>query len=150
MFVVMRSGATEAEVNGVKGLILAEGLTPFENAGSSRTVIAVVGELGKRREQLRQRLEAPPGVAQVTPISKPYKLVSREFHPEDTVIRVMDTSIGDGSLTVMAGPCAVESRQRLRETAESVRAHGATFLRVAASKPRTSTYSFQGLGIEGL
>ena len=81
MFVVMRSGATEAEVNGVKGLILAEGLTPFENAGTSRTVIAVVGELGKRREQLKQRLEATPGVAQVTPISKPYKLVSREFHP---------------------------------------------------------------------
>ena len=150
MFVVMRSGATEAEVNGVKGLILAEGLTPFENAGTSRTVIAVVGELGKRREQLKQRLEATPGVAQVTPISKPYKLVSREFHPEDTVIRVMDTSIGDGSLTVMAGPCSVESRDQLMETVDFVAEHGATIIRGGAFKPRSSPYSFQGLGVEGL
>jgi 3-deoxy-7-phosphoheptulonate synthase len=150
MFVVMRSGASEAEVNGVKGLILAEGLTPFENAGTSRTVIAVVGELGKRREQLKQRLEATPGVAQVTPISKPYKLVSREFHPEDTVIRVMDTSIGDGSLTVMAGPCSVESRDQLMETVDFVAAHGATIIRGGAFKPRSSPYSFQGLGVEGL
>jgi 3-deoxy-7-phosphoheptulonate synthase len=150
MFVVMRSGATEAEVNGVKGLILAEGLTPFENAGTSRTVIAVVGELGKRREQLKQRLEATAGVAQVTPISKPYKLVSREFHPEDTVIRVMDTSIGDGSLTVMAGPCSVESRDQLMDTVDFVAAHGATIIRGGAFKPRSSPYSFQGLGVEGL
>ena len=150
MFVVMRSGASEAEVNGVKGLILAEGLTPFENAGTSRTVIAVVGELGKRREQLKQRLEATPGVAQVTPISKPYKLVSREFHPEDTVIRVMDTSIGDGSLTVMAGPCSVESRDQLMETVDFVAANGATIIRGGAFKPRSSPYSFQGLGVEGL
>jgi len=150
MFVVMRSGATEAEVNGVKGLILAEGLTPFENAGTNRTVIAVVGELGKRREQLQQRLELTPGVAQVTPISKPYKLVSREFHPEETVIRVMDTAIGDGTLTVMAGPCSVESRDQLLETVDFVAAHGATIIRGGAFKPRSSPYSFQGLGVEGL
>ena len=81
MFVVMRTGATEAEVIGVKGLILAEGLTPFENAGDARIVIAVVGEIGRRREQLTSRLEAQPGVDRVTAISKPYKLVSREFHP---------------------------------------------------------------------
>ena len=104
MFVVMRAGAGEAEVIGVKGLILAEGLTPFENAGADRTVIAIVGEIGKRRDSLQARLESTPGVASVTPISKPYKLVSREFHPEDTVIRVLDAAIGDGSLTVMAGP----------------------------------------------
>ena len=81
MFVVMRTGATEAEVNGVKGLILAEGLTPFENAGQDRTVIAVVGEIGKGREALEARLGSTPGVASVTRITKPYKLVSREFHP---------------------------------------------------------------------
>jgi 3-deoxy-7-phosphoheptulonate synthase len=150
MFVVMRSGATEAEVNGVKGLILAEGLTPFENAGTNRTVIAVVGELGKRREQLRQRLEGTAGVAQVTPISKPYKLVSREFHPEDSVIRVMDTAVGDGTLTVMAGPCSVESRDQLLETVDFVARHGATIIRGGAFKPRSSPYSFQGLGVEGL
>jgi 3-deoxy-7-phosphoheptulonate synthase len=150
MFVVMRTGAGEAEVNGVKGLILAEGLTPFENAGTDRTVIAVVGEIGKRREALQARLEATPGVASVTRITKPYKLVSREFHPEDTVIRVLDTAIGDGALTVMAGPCSVESRDQLLETVDFVAAHGATVIRGGAFKPRTSPYSFQGLGVEGL
>ena len=150
MFVVMRTGAGEAEVNGVKGLILAEGLTPFENAGADRTVIAVVGEIGRRREQLRARLEALAGVAQVTAISKPYKLVSREFHPENTVIDVLDTRVGDGRLTVMAGPCSVESRDQLFETVDHVAAHGATIIRGGAFKPRTSPYSFQGLGVEGL
>ncbi len=150
MFVVMRTGASEAEVNGVKSLILAEGLTPFENAGADRTVIAVVGEIGRRREQLRVRLEGTPGVATVTAISKPYKLVSREFHPEDTVIRVLDAVVGDGSLTVMAGPCAVESRDQLFETVDHVAAHGATIIRGGAFKPRTSPYAFQGLGVEGL
>jgi 3-deoxy-7-phosphoheptulonate synthase len=150
MFVVMRTGAGEAEVNGVKGLILAEGLTPFENAGTDRTVIAVVGEIGKRREQLKGRLEALAGVAQVAQITKPYKLVSREFHPENTVIRVLDTAVGDGGLTVMAGPCSVESRDQLFETVDHVSAHGATIIRGGAFKPRTSPYSFQGLGVEGL
>ena len=150
MFVVMRAGAGEAEVIGVKGLILAEGLTPFENAGADRTVIAIVGEIGKRRDSLQARLEGTPGVASVTRISKPYKLVSREFHPEDTVIRVLDAAIGDGSLTVMAGPCSVESRDQLMETVDFVAGHGATIIRGGAFKPRTSPYSFQGLGVEGL
>jgi len=150
MFVVMRTGAGEAEVNGVKGLILAEGLTPFENAGADRTVIAVVGEIGKRREQLKGRLEALAGVAQVAQITKPYKLVSREFHLENTVIKVLDTAVGDGGLTVMAGPCSVESRDQLFETVDHVAGHGATIIRGGAFKPRTSPYSFQGLGVEGL
>jgi 3-deoxy-7-phosphoheptulonate synthase len=150
MFVVMRTGAAEAEVIGVKSLILAEGLTPFENAGAGRTVIAVVGEIARRREALRTRLEAMPGVEVVTPISKPYKLVSREFQPEDTVIRVLDAVIGNGSLTVMAGPCSIESREQLMETVVFVAAHGATVIRGGAFKPRTSPYSFQGLGVEGL
>jgi 3-deoxy-7-phosphoheptulonate synthase len=150
MFVEMRTGATEAEIIGVKGLILAEGLTPFENAGPRRVVIAVVGEIGRRREQLRSLLEGTPGVASVTDISKPYKLVSREFHPEDTVIHALDASIGDGTLTVMAGPCAIESREQLMETVDFVSAHGATVIRGGAFKPRTSPYSFQGLGVEGL
>jgi 3-deoxy-7-phosphoheptulonate synthase len=150
MFVVMRTGASEAEVIGVKGLILSEGLTPFENAGAGRTVIAVVGEIGRRREALRARLESTPGVANVTPISKPYKLVSREFHPEDTVLRILDATIGDGTLTVMAGPCSVENRDQLMETVDFVAANGATIIRGGAFKPRTSPYSFQGLGVEGL
>ena len=83
---------------------------------------AVVGEVGSRRPQLIARLEAMPGVASATPISRPFKLASREFHPEDTVIRVLDAVIGDGSLSVMAGPCSVEGRDQLLETALAVKA----------------------------
>jgi 3-deoxy-7-phosphoheptulonate synthase len=150
MFVVMTVSASEAEILGVKSRILAEGLTPFDHVGEERTVIAVVGEIGTRRPALLEQFARLPGVASVTPISRPYKLVSREFHPEDTVIRVLDAVIGDGSLTVMAGPCSVESKEQLFETADAVKAAGATILRGGAFKPRTSPYSFQGLGVQGL
>ncbi len=150
MFVVMAAAATEAEINGVKSHILAEGLTPYDHAGSERVVIAVVGDVGPRRQVLMSRLGALAGVEAVTPISRPFKLTSREFHPEDTIIRVLDTVIGDGSLTIMAGPCSVESRDQLMETADFVAANGATVIRGGAFKPRTSPYSFQGLGVEGL
>ena len=150
MFVVMTVGATEAEILGVKSQILAEGLTPFEHAGAERTVIAVVGEIGSRKPMLLERFGRLAGVERVTPINRPFKLTSREFHPEDTVIRVLDAVIGDGSLTVMAGPCSIESRDQLLETADAVAAAGATILRGGAFKPRTSPYSFQGLGIQGL
>ena len=150
MFVVMTVGADEAEVLGVKSQILAEGLTPFDHVGADRTVIAVVGEIGARRPVLMDRLAALAGVERVTPISRPFKLTSREFHPEDTVIRVLDAAIGDGSLTMMAGPCSVESRDQLFETADAVKAAGATVLRGGAFKPRTSPYAFQGLGVEAL
>src|SRR5687767_6584105 len=142
--------ASEAEIIGVKSSILAEGLTPYEHKGAERLVIAVVGEVGPRRTQLLGRLGEMPGVERVTPISKPFKLTSREFHPEDTVVRVMDTAVGDGSLTMMAGPCSVESREQLMETADAVAAAGATILRGGAFKPRSSPYSFQGLGVEAL
>jgi 3-deoxy-7-phosphoheptulonate synthase len=150
MFVVMSTSASEAEILGVKSRILAEGLTPYEHAGSGGTVLAVVGEVAGRREQLMSQLAALPGVETVTPISRPFKLTSREFHPEDSVIRVLDAAIGDGSLTVMAGPCSVESRDQLMETARAVRTAGATVLRGGAFKPRTSPYAFQGLGVEAL
>jgi 3-deoxy-7-phosphoheptulonate synthase len=150
MFVVMAVGASEAEVLNVKSQILEEGLNPFEHVGEERTVIAVVGEIGTRKPVLLDRLAALPGVESVTPISRPFKLTSREFHPEDTVIRVLDAVIGDGSLTVMAGPCAVEHRDQMLETAESVATAGATILRGGAFKPRTSPYAFQGLGVEAL
>jgi 3-deoxy-7-phosphoheptulonate synthase len=150
MFVVMRTAATEAEVLGVKSRILAEGLTPYEHAGASGLQLAVVGELGGRRAALSEELAGLPGVERVTPINRPFKLTSREFHPEDTVIRALDATIGDGSLTVMAGPCSVESRDQLMETARRVKAAGATILRGGAFKPRTSPYAFQGLGVEAL
>ena len=150
MFVVMAVGASEGEINAVKSHILAEGLSPYDHEGTERVVIAVVGEIGPRKPVLMSRLEALPGVETVTPISRPFKLTSREFHPEDTVIRVLDATIGDGSLTVMAGPCSIESREQLLETAEGVAASGATVIRGGAFKPRTSPYSFQGLGVEAL
>jgi 3-deoxy-7-phosphoheptulonate synthase len=150
MFVVMARTASEAEILGVKSQILAEGMTPFDHAGAERVVIAVAGEVGPRKQVLIDRLISLPGVETVTPISRPFKLTSREFHPEDTVIRVLDAVIGDGSLTMMAGPCSVESRDQLFETAEAVKDAGATILRGGAFKPRTSPYSFQGLGVEAL
>jgi 3-deoxy-7-phosphoheptulonate synthase len=150
MFVVMAMNATEAEILGVKSHILAEGMTPYDHQGVDRVVIAVVGEVGPKKEYLMSRLGALPGVETITPISRPFKLTSREFHPEDTVIRVLDAVVGDGSLTVMAGPCSVESRDQLFETADSVAGAGATILRGGAFKPRTSPYSFQGLGVEAL
>jgi 3-deoxy-7-phosphoheptulonate synthase len=150
MFVVMATSATEAEVNAVKSLILSEALTPHENPGSGRLIIAVVGEIGPRKPVLMSRLEALPGVEGVTAISRPFKLTSREVHPEDTVIRVLGATIGDGSLTIMAGPCSIESRDQLMETVDGVAAAGATIIRGGAFKPRTSPYSFQGLGVEGL
>ena len=150
MFVVMASTATEAEILGVKSHIVDEGLTPFEHIGIERVVIAVVGELGGRKSNMMGKLAQLAGVVSVTPISRPFKLTSREFHPEDTVIRVLDAVIGDGGLTMMAGPCSVESRDQLMETATAVKAAGATVLRGGAFKPRTSPYSFQGLGVEAL
>jgi 3-deoxy-7-phosphoheptulonate synthase len=115
-----------------------------------RVVIGVVGNVGARKERVMNRLQALPGVASVTPISRPFKLASREFHPEDTVVRVGDAVVGDGTLSVMAGPCSVESREQLLTTADAVKAAGGTILRGGAFKPRTSPYSFQGLGEEGL
>ena len=150
MFVVMSVTASEADILGVKSQIRAEGMTPHEHLGPERRVIAVVGEVGPRRQELQSRLADLPGVEGITPISRPFKLTSREFHPDDTVIRVLNAVIGDGSLTMMAGPCSVESREQVLETAQAVKAAGATILRGGAFKPRTSPYSFQGLGVEAL
>ncbi len=150
MFVVMAPTAGEAEILGVKSAILGEGLTPYDHVGAERTLVAVIGEIGARKAALMSRLGGLAGVETVTAISRPFKLTSREFHPENTVIRVLDAVIGDGSLTMMAGPCSIESRDQLYETADAVAAAGATVLRGGAFKPRTSPYSFQGLGVEAL
>jgi 3-deoxy-7-phosphoheptulonate synthase len=150
MFVVMAPEAGEAEILGVKSAILGEGLTPYDHVSAERIAIAVIGDIGGRRPALIERLGGLPGVIAIAPINRPYKLASREFHPEPTVIRVLDAVIGDGSLTVMAGPCSVESREQLFSTADAVADAGATILRGGAFKPRTSPYSFQGLGVEAL
>jgi 3-deoxy-7-phosphoheptulonate synthase len=150
MLVVMSVTATEEQVQEVRRHIEADGLTPHESRGEQRVVIGVVGDVGLRKEQIMSHLAVLPGVESVTPISKPFKLTSRDFHPLDTVIEVGGTHIGGGTLTIMAGPCSVESRDQLLRTADAVAAAGATILRGGAFKPRTSPYSFQGLGMDGL
>ena len=95
MFVVMAVTATEAEINAVKSHILSEGMTPFDHQGAERVVIAVVGEVGPRKQHLMSKLSALAGVEAVTPISRPFKLTSREFHPEDTVVRVLGAAAAE-------------------------------------------------------
>jgi 3-deoxy-7-phosphoheptulonate synthase len=146
----MSVNATDEQIEVVRRHIEADGLTPHESRGEQRVVIGVVGDVGLRKEQIMSHLAVLPGVESVTPISKPFKLTSREFHPADTVIEVSGARIGGGSLTVMAGPCSVESRDQLLRTADAVAEAGATILRGGAFKPRTSPYSFQGLGMDGL
>ena len=150
MIIVMTVGATEQEANNVRDQIRTMGLTPHDNYGTERVVIAVLGDVGPVRDHLMSKLSSMSGIESVTPISRPFKLASRETHPEDTVIHVKGTKIGDGSLTIMAGPCSIENPEMMIETAKAVAAAGATVLRGGAFKPRTSPYSFQGLGVEGL
>ena len=147
MIVVMRTGATGEEINEVKRTIEEHSLEAFLSVGEERTVIGVVGPDVERVEHIHSL----PGVEQVIRVSKPYKLASREHHPDRTRVRVGSVEIGAGSpLRVMAGPCSVESREQISATARWVRREGASVLRGGAFKPRTSPYQFQGLGLEGL
>ena len=150
MIIVMSVGATEEQANKVRGQLVSYGLTPHDNIGLQRVVIAVLGDVAPVRDVLMSKLSIMPGVESVTPISRPFKLTSREWHPDDTVIEVRGTKVGNGTLTIMAGPCSIEGREMMLETARTVAAAGATILRGGAFKPRTSPYAFQGLGVEGL
>lgn len=148
MIIVMRSTATPEEINHICEKVKEMGLTPQVSRGVEKTIIGVIGE----EEQLSVKpLEAFPGVDSVVPIQRPYKLASRHFKPENTVFEMgPGVKVGGKKVVVMAGPCAVESREMLFKTAEAVKKAGATFLRGGAFKPRTSPYSFQGLGEDGL
>ena len=146
MIVVMRPSATQQEIDGVKRSIEENGLEAFLSVGEERTVIGVVGDV----ERI-SHLGTLPGVDQVIRVSSPYKLASIQDPGERTRVRVGPVEIGLGSeLVVMAGPCAVESREQLLETARCVSREGARILRGGAWKPRTSPYSFQGLGVPAL
>ena len=147
MIIVLRSHATDDEVQSVLDRITELGLSPHLSRGTEKTVIGVIGDERKVRPENFALL---PGVEDVIPILKPYKLASREFKPEDTVVEVAGTAIGGRAVAVIAGPCSVESEEQLFETAIQVRKAGATLLRGGAFKPRTSPYSFQGLGEDGL
>ncbi len=147
MIIVLKPGVTEQEINHIVEKIEKLGLKPWVSKGVEKSIIGVIGE----EDVLRvQPLEAFPGVEKVLSILKPFKLVSREFKPDDTIIDVKGVKIGGKQIIVMAGPCAVEKKDLLLEIAREVKKAGAKILRGGAFKPRTSPYSFQGLGEEGL
>ena len=147
MIIVLKPQPTQATIQHVLERIEELGFTPHLSQGVSRTIIGVIGDEDKLQAEPLQAIE---GVEQVVPILKPYKLASREFHAEPSVFDIKGVKVGGGHLMMVAGPCAIESEERLVEIAEKVREAGANFLRGGAFKPRTSPYSFQGLGEEGL
>ncbi len=147
MIVVLKNGYQEEELSAVEQRLVENGFKVNVTKGVGQTIVAAVGD--RSRVDL-QSLEALPQVEKVVPISAPYKLVSREFHPDNSIIKVGNLEIGGKDIHVMAGPCAVESREQIIETAHRVKASGATILRGGAFKPRTSPYAFQGLEEKGL
>ena len=147
MIVIMQQGAGQAQVDHVVRRIEQLGLTPHVSRGQFRTVIGAIGEKQPAHQGM---LEAIDGVERVVPIMKPFKLASREFHAENTVVNVRGVPVGGAALTVIAGPCAIENAEMLGRIARAVRQRGAVMLRGGAYKPRTSPYEFQGLGEDGL
>ena len=147
MIIVMKANSTAAEIGAVIARIQEAGASPHPIYGVERTVVAVVGETRAVDQKLFLQM---PGVETITSISAPYKLASRESHADDTVIEINGTIIGGKEIVVMAGPCSVESRTQLLETAHAVKEAGAQFLRGGAFKPRSSPYAFQGMGLKGL
>jgi 3-deoxy-7-phosphoheptulonate synthase len=147
MIIVMKPHPAPEVVEHVLERIAALGLTPHLSQGVSRTIIGVIGDEDKLQVE---PLQAIPGVEKVVPILKAFKLASREFHAEDSAFNIKGVKVGGGHLAVIAGPCAIESEELLFEVAERVRRAGANILRGGAFKPRTSPYSFQGMGTDGL
>ena len=147
MIIVLKPEASQQTVDHLLGRISAKGLTPLHMPGSERVVL---GALGDERILAELALDAEPGVESVKPILAPYKLVSRELHPHDSIVSIGGASIGGGRFGLIAGPCAVENDEQLLASAKAARAAGARVLRAGAYKPRTSPYSFQGHGPEGL
>jgi 3-deoxy-7-phosphoheptulonate synthase len=147
MIVIMKQGASGAQLANVIARIEGMGCGAHVSEGEERTIIGIIGN---GRPLDREQIERMDGVERTVPILRPFKLTSRDFHPHDSVVRLNGVSIGGQQLVMMAGPCSVESREQLLETAHIVKEAGAQVLRGGAFKPRTSPYSFQGLGEEGL
>src|SRR5713226_2788351 len=147
MIIVLKPHSTTEQIDHILERIQELGFRPHLSRGEQRTIIGVIGDENKLQAE---PLAAIPGVEQVLPILKPFKLASREFHARDTVVVVGKLRIGGGSLAMIAGPCAIESAELLDTIAGHVKKAGANLLRGGAFKPRTSPYSFQGLGEEGL
>jgi 3-deoxy-7-phosphoheptulonate synthase len=147
MMIIMRNDATEQDVQHLVDKVKAQGVDVHVSKGAFATVIGLVGDTAKAREM---PLATFPGVERVVPILKPFKLVGREFHPSDTIVDVRGVKIGGSNFTVIAGPCSVEDRESFLNIARFVHKAGAQIMRGGAFKPRSSPYSFQGLGEEGL
>ena len=147
MVIIMNPDATAQNIDDVIEVIESQGLTAKVMEGAQQKIVGVIGD---KTRLAACAIDAMPGVEQSVAISKSYKLASREFHPQSSVIDVAGILVGGGDFVVMAGPCAVESRAQLLEAAEIAKEGGAQFLRGGAYKPRTSPYSFQGLEEEGL
>jgi 3-deoxy-7-phosphoheptulonate synthase len=148
MIIVLKTNVTPDQINHICEKVKELGLTPQVSRGVERTIIGVIGEESKLRVK---PLEVFPGVEKVMPIMKPYKLASREFRPENTEFTLdHGVKVGGNRIVIMAGPCSVEGLDMLKRIAKEVKKAGAVFLRGGAFKPRTSPYSFQGLGEEGL
>ena len=147
MIVIMKMNAGDEQVAAVQSYIESHGLQTHLSTGAERTIIGVIGDKTAITDGNILRL---PGVERIMPVSRPFKLASRDFHPEDTIVNINGVQVGTEQLTVIAGPCSVENRDQLLTVAKAVKEAGAHMLRGGAFKPRTSPYSFQGLGEEGL
>lgn len=148
MIIVLRSGATQEEIDEVVKRLKKLGFGAHVSQGVERTIIGAIGD--ERGVNLEERFGVLPFVEKVIPVLAPYKLTSREFKKDDTIVKVGNVEIGGGNLVLIAGPCSVESEEQVVETAIRVKEAGAKILRGGAFKPRTSPYSFRGLGEEGL
>src|SRR5947207_6032075 len=146
MLMVMTTTATAAEIDAVLQAVRTIGLRPHSLPGATRTAIGITGNTGVIDGR---RFENLPGVAEVIRVSKPYKLVTLDLRPEKTVVRLGDATIGGDELAIIAGPCAIENRDQAFAVANAVKQSGARFFRGGVCKPRSSPYSFQGLGAEG-
>ncbi len=147
VIIVMKHNATDEEINMVAEHIQSLGYNAHLSQGEERTVIGVIGD---ERPIEPEHFDLFPGVERTVRILQPFKLASRDFHPEDSLVRINGTSVGGRQVIIMAGPCSVESREQLMETAAAVKEAGAHVLRGGAFKPRTSPYAFQGLGLKAL
>jgi 3-deoxy-7-phosphoheptulonate synthase len=147
MIIILKPAATKQDADEIITQIKNVGLKPLYMPGSERTVL---GALGDERILASLHLESHPLIERITPILTPYKMVSRDLHPADTIVDIGGVLVGGKHFTVIAGPCAVENRQQMLSTAQAVKKAGGHCLRGGAYKPRSSPYSFQGLGVKGL
>lgn len=147
MIIILKSGVSDSQIDHVVDVVQSLGFATHVSRGTFRTIVGLIGD---ESTVAVQKLKSIVGVADVIPVLPAYKLASLEAHPQPSIVSVAQVRVGGGHLAMIAGPCAVESAQRMDSIAKAVKAAGANILRGGAFKPRTSPYSFQGLGIDGL